>query len=107
MTDHWRKFIFPIMCRSKWIALQVQKLNSQARKYVKEIEAIDQQKQLDFLKSAVDDFAVKSVPRSEGIQRNKIMRRKKRKRAEECDPSSYMSNHCFFSYYGMTLLGLL
>ncbi|MCI02527.1 hypothetical protein A2U01_0023560 [Trifolium medium] len=27
------------------------------------------------------------------------MRRQKRKRAEECDPSSYMSNHRLFSYY--------
>jgi len=95
------------MWRSKWIELKIKKLDSQAQKYVKEIAAIDQQKQLDFLKFAVDDFGVKSVPRSEGVQRTKVMWRKNRKRAEECDLSSYMSNHCFFSYYGMKLLGLL
>lgn len=99
VTDHWRKFIRPIMVRCKWVELKMRKLNAKARKYEKEIAAIDQQKQLHFLKFAVDDFDVKSVPRSEGIQRYKVMRRKKRKRAEECDPSSYMSNHRLFSYY--------
>ncbi|GAU16478.1 hypothetical protein TSUD_167100, partial [Trifolium subterraneum] len=100
VTDHWRKFIRPIMLRCKWVELKLRKLNAIARKYEKEIAAYDQQKQLDFLKFAVDDFDVKSVPRSEGIQRHKVMRRKKRKRAEEeCDPSSYMSNHRLFSYY--------
>lgn len=99
LTDHWRRYIFPIMWRSKWIELKIKKLNSQAQKYVKEIAAIDQQKQFDFFKFAIDDFGVKSVPRSEGIQRTKVMWRKNRKRAEECDLSSYMSNHCFFSYY--------
>jgi hypothetical protein len=88
------------MVRCKWVELKLWKLNAKARKYEKEIAAIDQQKQLHFLKFAVDDFDVKSVPRSEGIQRYKVMRRKKRKRAEECDPSSYMSNHRLFSYYG-------
>ena len=95
------------MWRSKWIELKIKKLNSQAQKYVKEIAAIDQQKQFDFFKFAVDDFGVKSVPRSEEIQRTKVMWRKNGKRAEECDLSSYMANHCFFSYYGMKLLGLL
>ncbi|CAJ2668904.1 unnamed protein product [Trifolium pratense] len=100
VTDHWRKFIRPIMLRCKWVELKLRKLNAKARKYEKEIAAYDQQKQLDFLKFAVDDFDVKSVPRSEGIQRYKVMRRKRRKRAEEeCDPSSYMSNHRLFSYY--------
>jgi len=59
--------------RSKWIELKIKKLDSVAQKYVKEIAAIDQQKQLDFLKFAIDDFGVKSVPRSEGIQRTKLM----------------------------------
>ncbi|XP_045811349.1 uncharacterized protein LOC123905690 [Trifolium pratense] len=99
VTDHWRKFILPIMLRCKWVELKLRKLNAKARKYEKEIAAYDQQKLLDFLKFAVDDFDVKSVPRSEGIQRHKVMRRQKRKRAEECDPSLYMSNHRLFSYY--------
>ena len=95
LTDHWRRFIFPMLWRSKWIELKIKKLDSVA------------QKQFDFFKFAVDDFGVKSVPRSEEIQRTKVMWRKNGKRAEECDLSSYMANHCFFSYYGMKLLGLL
>lgn len=92
------------MWRCKWIELQLRKLNYQAQKYEKELAAYDHKKQLDLLKYAVDGFAVKSVPKSEGTQKNKVMKRKKRKRVEECDPSSYMSKHCLFSYYGMGLL---
>lgn len=99
VTAHWRKFICPIMWRCKWIELQLRKLNYQAQKYEKELAAYDHKKQLDLLKYAVDGFAVKSVPKSEGTQKNKVMKRKKRKRVEECDPSSYMSKHCLFSYY--------
>ncbi|KEH21566.1 hypothetical protein MTR_7g007590 [Medicago truncatula] len=58
LTDHWRRYIFPIMWRSKWIELKIKKLNSQAQKYIEEIAAIDQQKQFDFLKFAVDNFGV-------------------------------------------------
>lgn len=87
--------------------MQLKKLNSQSMKYEKELAAYDYKKQLEFLKFAVDGFDVKSVPISDGSQRNKVMKRKKRKRAEECNLSSYVSNHSIFSYYGMTLLGLL
>ncbi|CAK8540593.1 unnamed protein product [Lathyrus sativus] len=99
MTDHWKKFIFPIKQRCKWLEIQLRKLNSQAKKYEEAIAAYDQQKQLRFLIPAGDDFNIKSLPKIDGIQRNEVMMRKKRKRVEECDLSSYMSNHCLFSYY--------
>ncbi|KAK7295303.1 hypothetical protein RJT34_18209 [Clitoria ternatea] len=98
-TMHWRRFIHPIRWRCKWIELQLNQLNSLAREYNKELEAYDYKKQLEFSKFSVDDFNVKSVPISDGYRRNKVMKRRKRSKAEECDSSSYMSNHCIFSYY--------
>ncbi|KAK7340470.1 hypothetical protein VNO77_21174 [Canavalia gladiata] len=98
-TMHWRRFIHPIRWRCKWIELQLKKLNSLALKYDKELAAYDYRKQLEFSKFTVDDFNVKSVPISDGIRRNKVMKRKKRNKAEECDLSSYVSNHNIFSYY--------
>lgn len=94
------------MWRCKWIELHVKKLNSQALKYEKELAEYDYRKQLEFLKFSIDDFGVKSVPVSDSIYRNRVMKRKKRKRAEECDLSSYVSNHNIFSYYGMSFIGL-
>ncbi|KAI5431951.1 hypothetical protein KIW84_035910 [Lathyrus oleraceus] len=99
MTDHWKKFIFPIKQRCKWLEIQLRKLDSQAKKYEEAIAAYDQQKQLRFLMPAGDVLHIKSVPKSDGIKRNEVMMRKKRKRVEECDLSTYMSNHCLFSYY--------
>ncbi|XP_027352031.1 uncharacterized protein LOC113862925 isoform X2 [Abrus precatorius] len=39
------------------------------------------------------------LPISDGNRRNKVMKRKKRNKAEERDLSSYMSSHSIFSYY--------
>ncbi|CAI8591737.1 unnamed protein product [Vicia faba] len=100
MTDHWKKFIYPLKRRCKWLEMQLRILDSQTKKYEEAIAAYDQQKQLRFLLPAGDDLYIKSVPRSDGVQRNEVMMRKKRRRVEECDLSSYMSNHCLFSYYG-------
>ncbi|KAJ1443685.1 hypothetical protein SESBI_00281 [Sesbania bispinosa] len=98
-TDHWRRFIRPLMWRCKWIELQLKKLNFQALKYEKELAAYDYKKEVEFSRFTMEGFGVKSVPISDGIYKNKVMKRKKRKRAEECDLSSYVSNHTIFSYY--------
>ncbi|KAK7256421.1 hypothetical protein RIF29_29867 [Crotalaria pallida] len=98
-TTHWRRFIGPIMWRCKWIELQLKKLHSQELKYDKELAAYNYKKQLEFSKFTMDGFDVKSVPISNGFHKNKVMKRKKRKRAEEFDVSSYMSSHNLFSYY--------
>ncbi|XP_027352032.1 uncharacterized protein LOC113862925 isoform X3 [Abrus precatorius] len=98
-TVHWRRFVHPIRWRCKWIELQLKKLNSLALKYDTELAAYDYMKQLEFSKFSVDDFNVKSVPISDGNRRNKVMKRKKRNKAEERDLSSYMSSHSIFSYY--------
>ncbi|KAG5095872.1 hypothetical protein JHK84_051460 [Glycine max] len=98
-TSHWRRFIHPVRWRCKWLELQVKKLNSVALKYDKELAAYDHRKQLEFSKFSIDDLNVKSVPIYDGIHTNKVMKRKKRKKAEESDLSSYVSNHSIFSYY--------
>ncbi|RDX77607.1 hypothetical protein CR513_42239, partial [Mucuna pruriens] len=98
-TMHWKRFIHPIRWRCEWLELQVKKLNSLALKYDKELVAYDYRKKREFSKLSVDDFNVKSVPIYDGIHRNKVMKRKKRNKAEERDLSSYVSNHSIFSYY--------
>ncbi|XP_019461078.1 PREDICTED: uncharacterized protein LOC109360557 isoform X3 [Lupinus angustifolius] len=99
MTTHWRRFAGPLMWRCKWLELKLKILHSQQLKYDKELRAYNYKRQLEFSKYAVDGFDVKSVPISNGIHRNKVMKRKKRKKGEECDVSSYMSSHNIFSYY--------
>ncbi|KAK7394556.1 hypothetical protein VNO78_15087 [Psophocarpus tetragonolobus] len=98
-TLHWRTFIHPVKWRCKWLELQVKKLNSLALKYDKELATYDYRKQLEFSKFTIDDLNVKSVPVYDAIRGNKVMKRKKRNKAEERDLSSYMSNHSIFSYY--------
>ncbi|KAL2330055.1 hypothetical protein Fmac_017636 [Flemingia macrophylla] len=98
-TMHWRRFIHPIRWRCEWLELQVKKLNSLALKYDKELMAYNYRKQLEFSKFTTDDINVKSVPIYDGIHRNKVMKRKKRSKAEEHDLSSYVYNHSLFSYY--------
>ncbi|ESW11624.1 hypothetical protein PHAVU_008G045900 [Phaseolus vulgaris] len=98
-TWHWRSFIHPVRWRCKWLELQVKKLNTLALKYDKELAAYDYRKQLEFSKFTTDDRNVKSVPIYDGIGTNKVMKRKKRKKAEELDLSSYVSKHSIFSYY--------
>jgi len=83
----------------------VKKLNTLALKYDKELAAYEHRKQLEFSKFTIDDLNVKSVPIYDDIGRNKVMKRKKRNKAEERDLSSYVSKHNIFSYYGMAFLG--
>ncbi|XP_014496601.1 uncharacterized protein LOC106758176 isoform X2 [Vigna radiata var. radiata] len=98
-TWHWRNFIHPVKWRCKWLELQVKKLNTLALKYDKELAVYDHRKQLEFSKFTIDDLNVKSVPIYDGIGRNKVMKRKKRNKAEERNLSSYISKHSIFSYY--------
>ncbi|KAG4393551.1 hypothetical protein AAZX31_03G099000 [Glycine max] len=103
LTSHWRRFIHPMSWRCKWIELQMKQLQSQARKYEKELAAYNHSKQLDLAHFTLEDSNIKSIPISDRMHRNKVMKRNKRKRVEEqCDIESYMSNHSLFSYYEKT-----
>ncbi|WCJ28747.1 hypothetical protein M5689_010425 [Euphorbia peplus] len=96
LTDHWRRFIRPIMWRCKWIELQIKEFESQAQKYDRELAQYAERKLFDF----VEGCDAKSLPFSSSTQRKKVMQRKKRKRVEEItDTSSYMRQHNLFSYY--------
>ncbi|XP_031277957.1 uncharacterized protein LOC116136381 isoform X2 [Pistacia vera] len=100
LTDHWRRFVRPIMWRCKWIELQIKEFQSQALKYDREIADYDQKKRVEYEKLALEGIDARSRPFSRHIQRNQVMKRKKRKRVEDTtDLASYMSQHNLFSYF--------
>lgn len=93
------------MSRCKWTELKLRKLQSQARKYEKELAELDHEKQSDYAHLRLDGCEIKSVPISTRMHRNKVMKREKRERVEKnCDFASYMSNHPLFSYNGIPFL---
>lgn len=107
LTDHWRKFIHPIMWRCKWTELQIKELQSRALKYDRELAEYDLRKQVELEESTLGDFDSKSQPFYCQSRRNQIMKRKRRKRVEETtDLASYMSCHNLFSYHGLTFTSL-
>ncbi|KAK6920369.1 hypothetical protein RJ641_016273 [Dillenia turbinata] len=98
LTAHWRKFIRPLMWRCKWIEVKIKSLQSQARKYDREIAKYDQGKL--FKQETIDGIGAKSLPYPNQTQTNKLMKRKKRKRIEDTvNVGSYMAQHNLFSYY--------
>ncbi|XP_062073217.1 uncharacterized protein LOC133777560 [Humulus lupulus] len=100
MTPHWRMYIRPIMWRCKWMELKIKELQSQAMKYDRELAKYDDRKQREFETFTSEGFGSKSLPFPSQIQRNKVMKRKKRKRVEQTiDLVPYMSQHNLFSYY--------
>lgn len=101
LTDHWRRFIRPLMWRCKWAELKIKQLQSLAQKYDRELEEYNQRKKLQMDMSKVEHVGSKSLPFSGQSQRKKLMKRKKRKRVEDkVDVASYMSHHNLFSYNG-------
>lgn len=108
MTDHWRRFILPLMWRCKWLELQLKEFKSQALTYDREVAEYDQRKKFEYEKFTFEGLDVKSQPFPCQIQRKKVMKRRKRKRVEDtADLASYMSRHNLFSYYGMTFMIIL
>ncbi|KAK2657578.1 hypothetical protein Ddye_010630 [Dipteronia dyeriana] len=100
LSNHWRRFVRPIVWRCKWAELQIKELQSQALKYDRELAKYDQRKQFELEKSTSEGYDAKSQSFSCQNGRNQVMKRKKRKRVEETtDLASYMSHHNLFSYY--------
>ena len=82
--------------------LQIKKLQSLALVYDRKIAQYDETKKIEYETSTSEEFDAKSRPFSGQFRRNKAMKRKKRQRVEDTtDIASYMSQHNFFSYYGM------
>lgn len=99
LTSHWRKFIQPIMWRCKWVELQIKKFQSQAIKYDKQLQKHNQTEPLKHGNFESEGLCAKSMPFSPNSQREKPMKRKKRKRHEESDTQVYMAQHNLFSYF--------
>ncbi|KVH88118.1 hypothetical protein Ccrd_024495 [Cynara cardunculus var. scolymus] len=97
LTSHWRKFIQPIMWRCKWVELQIKKFQSQAIKYDKQLKKHYQTEPVKHGNFELEGLCAKSMPFSHNSQREKPMKRKKRKRHEESDTEVYMAQHNLFS----------
>ncbi|KAL1226351.1 hypothetical protein V5N11_030523 [Cardamine amara subsp. amara] len=103
LTNHWRRFIRPLMWRAKWVELRIRELESRALEYPKELESYDREK----LEANIDPSVLetcgegmKSLPFSNPCyKRRAAKRRRKRKKVESTDDiTSYMACHNLFSY---------
>ncbi|XP_010446660.1 PREDICTED: uncharacterized protein LOC104729424 [Camelina sativa] len=101
LTDHWRRFVQPIMWRCKWIELKIKEFQNQALKYDKELEESFQAKKLELGNHKSEEIGIKALPSLPCYtQKTRLRKRKKRKLVEETsDVPSYASNHNIFSYY--------
>ncbi|GMI94247.1 hypothetical protein HRI_003094000 [Hibiscus trionum] len=100
LTDHWKRFIHPLIWRCKWLEIKLRELKSQALKYEKELVEYDQSKRFEFEKFSSEGFDAKSRAFHSKAPRKEVMKRKKRKRVEDtASVASYMSHHDIFSYY--------
>lgn len=89
------------MWRCKWAELQIRRLLYQASKYDLQAEEINRRKQLTSEDLAVGNSGVKSPSIPGSMQKEKIMKRRKRKRVEDStDKAAYMAQHILFSYSG-------
>ncbi|XP_030492056.2 uncharacterized protein LOC115708032 [Cannabis sativa] len=99
LTNHWRSFIRPVMWRCKWTELRIKEIDSQVSKYARDLAAYDEGKHLGSEQiTTTDGFCSKSLPYSRPYGRRKAMKRRKRKKVEDTDATSYMSQHNLFSY---------
>ncbi|CDY44039.1 hypothetical protein BRARA_H01721 [Brassica rapa] len=98
LTDHWRKFIQPIMWRCKWVELKIRQLQNQAQIYDKEVKESSQAKQLELENLKSEEVGVKALPPLPcHTQKTQLKKRHKRKRVEEAPDAP--SNHNLFSYH--------
>uniref|UniRef100_A0A1J3CFI0 Uncharacterized protein n=1 Tax=Noccaea caerulescens TaxID=107243 RepID=A0A1J3CFI0_NOCCA len=100
MTEHWRRFIQPIMWRCKWVELKIKELQNQARMYDKEVEESRQAKKVELETLKSEELGVKAQPPLPCYsQKKRVRERRKRKRVEKTsDVASYALNHNLFSY---------
>ncbi|RAL48281.1 hypothetical protein DM860_005705 [Cuscuta australis] len=99
LTSHWRNFISPLMWRCKWVEVKLREFKSQAKKYDRVMSIYDRGKHKVLDEILLQDSGSKAIPYIHQSEKKKAMKRRKRKRAEGTDVSSYMSNHKLFSYF--------
>ncbi|KAL3350152.1 hypothetical protein AABB24_022922 [Solanum stoloniferum] len=100
VTPHWRDFIQPIRQRCKLIELKLHLLQSQSRKYEKQMRDDNHQMKLQMGSVPLEDLGSKSLPFSCNSLRDNVVKRKKRRRTEDTlDIAAYMSHHPLFSFF--------
>lgn len=100
VTSHWRDFVQPLRQRCKLIELKLHLLQSQTRKYEKQMRDNNHQMKLQMGSVRLEDFGSKSLPFSCNSLRDKVVKRKKRRRTEDTsDIAAYMSHHPLFSFF--------
>ncbi|KAL5203365.1 hypothetical protein ABZP36_014317 [Zizania latifolia] len=99
VTDHWRKYISPLMWRCQWLELRMKDLQSQVSRYDTELAVLKHEKELQTKMIELDCSSSRSVPFSSQCCRRTMKRRKRKRSEEKMNVSSYISNHTVFSYY--------
>ncbi|KAL8487295.1 hypothetical protein ACS0TY_023830 [Phlomoides rotata] len=98
LTAHWRNFIRPLMWRCKWTEINIKKLDSQASKYVREIEIMHRGKHMVLDQTVIEQSGSKLLPFTHQSRRKQPMKRRKRRRVEDTtDIASFMSQHVLFA----------
>lgn len=83
----------------------MKELNAQAIKYDNALAKYEQRKQLGLENLHYEGIDSKSTPNLAQVKRESVMKRRKRKRKEDMvDLSSYKSHHNLFSFYGIAFL---
>ncbi|TVU19019.1 hypothetical protein EJB05_35144 [Eragrostis curvula] len=102
VTDHWRKYISPLMWRCQWLELRMKDLQSQVSKYDKELSVLKHEKELQTKMIELDCSSSRSVPFASHCFRKTMKRRRRKKNELKMDASSYISSHTVFSYFEKT-----
>ncbi|CAN6360372.1 unnamed protein product [Urochloa humidicola] len=102
VTDHWRKYISPLMWRCQWLELRMKDLQSQVSKYDKELATLKHEKELQTKMIELDCSSSRSVPFSSLCCRKTLKRRRRKRNEDKMDASSYISNHTVLSYFEKT-----
>nr|ACG25424.1 hypothetical protein [Zea mays] len=99
VTDHWRKYVSPLMWRFQWLELRMKDLQSQVSKYDKELAVLKHEKELQTKMIELDCSSSRSVPFSSLCCRKTMKRRRRKRNEDKIDTSSYISNHTVLSYF--------
>uniref|UniRef100_A0A0D9ZY74 Uncharacterized protein n=1 Tax=Oryza glumipatula TaxID=40148 RepID=A0A0D9ZY74_9ORYZ len=102
VTDHWRKYISPLMWRCQWLELRMKDLQSQVSRYDRQLAVLKHEKELQTKMIELDCSSSRSVPFSSHCCRKTMKRRRRKRNEEKMNASSYISNHTVFSYYEKT-----
>ena len=100
LNAEWKAYRQGIEWRCRWLALRVKELQAESSKYDR-ILALSKKQKEQYLDQQQDGSAARISTIIGYTHKNRILRRKRRRKAEEViDLKSYMSKHPVFSRYG-------